>query len=109
MKLTIKGKPKEIAALLSELQGRQRAINNIMPGNNKAKARQAADEIERLALPLAGYVRKNMDPYSKIEVADESVKIFRTELSVPIEIIEQGGTDGACQKLTIPCQETGRK
>ena len=60
---------------------------NLMPGNNKAKARQAADEIELLALPLINYIRKNMDPYSKIEITDDAVKVYSTELSIPIEFI----------------------
>ena len=64
---------------------------------SEAEAKQAADEIKRLAIPLVDYIRKNMDPYSKIEITDESVKVFSTELSMPIEIIERGGIDGVCQ------------
>ena len=85
MKLTIKGKPKEIAALVSELQGRQREYKQIFYGSNNA-AQVDHETISRLAGPLAKFMRDNHNPYCKLEITDSSAVVYGTESSTPIEI-----------------------
>ena len=85
MKLTIKGKPKEIAALVSELQGRQKKYKQIFDGLNNA-TQTDHETISRLAEPLAKFMRDNHNPYCKLEITDSSAVVFGTESSIPIEI-----------------------
>ena len=67
------------------------------------------NELEKLALPLATYLRKNHNPHCSVIITDSHVRIVTTEISLPIYITTSGDMGESCQSETIQSQERAKQ